>query len=265
MTIPARTGKADGYFGKSGIAKGEWDKWWARAVAYQKLAALVKTLWSQAPSTVNIDGKAVKLKAANGSYVPTAFYAYVDNKGNIPGTAPPVSYKTRLDELLELAFPHVAKDELRTSFNPYVRSSRWPEGYNSFYNRAAYSHPTIPYDAFKYGIAEWYKAIPAVEEVFIRKNINEVITGEKLDKKILYEDSIERTIARKAAKKHNGGGPAADTYAEEFIKIWDKLAWSFTCKNAKGKTVDPRTLFPNGQYAGPEQGKTQELRLDGKN
>ncbi|MES2408657.1 MAG: hypothetical protein V4528_15210 [Pseudomonadota bacterium] len=175
-----------------------------------------------------------------------------------------ISYWDRLNELLDLAFPH--ETNRLKAFEVYTR--RWDmkaEGCYSFYNRAAYSHPTIPYDAFKYGIAEWYKATPAVEEEFIRKEINSVIAGKSLDKQILYEDGIERDISKKTAKKHNGSGPAADTYAEKFIKIWDKLAWNFTCKDAKGKTVDPRSLFPNSRYAGPEQGKTKALRLDGKN
>lgn len=185
-------------------------------------------------------------------------------KGNIPGTTPLISYWDQLSGLLDLAFPH--ETNRLKAYEVYIRlGTIESEGYWSFYNRASYSHPTIPYDAFKYGIAEWYKATPAVEEEFIRKTINVVIAGEKLDKKILYEDSIERIIAKKAAEKHNGGGPAAASYAEKFIKIWDSLSWSFTCKDAKGKIVDPRTLFPNGQYAGPERGKTQELRLDGKN
>ena len=274
LTIPARTAKTNGYLTQSGIAAAEWDTWWARAVAYQKLAALIKALWAKAPSTIKIGGKTVKVytikKNAKGEDVKefnlTAFYAYVDNvASNIPGTIPAVSYKTRLDELLALAFPHVAVDARRTSFNPYVRSSRWREGYSSFYARAAYSHSTIPYKAFKYGIAEWYKVTPAVEEEFIRKETNEVITSKKLDKLILYEDASERDIAKDTARKHNGSGPAADTYANKFIIEWDKLSWSFTCKDAKGKTVDPRSLFPNSRYAGPEQGKTKALRLDGKN
>lgn len=267
LTIPARTGKADGFFTKSGIAAAEWDTWWNQAVAYQKLTELNALLASEykKSATVIKDNKGKPLAKYTGSKINlVTFEKFVKEKGNIPGTTPPVSYWDQMNGLLDLAFPH--ETNRLKAYEVYIRlGTIESEGYWSFYNRAVYSHPTIPYDAFKYGIAEWYKATPAVEEEFIRKTINDVIKGEKLDKKILYEDSIERTIAKEAAEKHNGGGPAAASYAEKFIKIWDTLSWSFTCKDAKGKTVDPRTLFPNGQYAGPARGSTQELRLDGKN
>lgn len=267
LTIPARTGKADGFFTKSGIAAAEWDTWWNQAVAYQKLTKLNSLLASEykKSGTVIKDNKGNPLAKYTGSKINLAtFEKFVKEKGDITDATPPVSYWDQLNGLLDLAFPH--ETNRLKAYEVYIRlGTIESEGYWSFYNRAAYSHPIIPYDAFKYGIADWYKATPAVEEEFIRKTINSVIVGEKLDKKILYEDSIERTIAKKAAEKHNGGGIAAASYAEKFIKIWDKLAWSFTCKDAEGKTVDPRTLFPNGQYAGSERGKTQQLRLDGKN
>jgi hypothetical protein len=40
LTMPARTKAADGFLTQSGIAEAEWDTWWTRAVAYQKLINL---------------------------------------------------------------------------------------------------------------------------------------------------------------------------------------------------------------------------------
>ncbi|MEO6147063.1 MAG: hypothetical protein ABIT70_08440 [Sulfuriferula sp.] len=266
LTIPARTVTVNGFFAKSGIAAAEWDTWWAQAVGYQKLTQLNNLLAPAYKSALikSSQGKVLPKYNGNGTINLTTFEKLVKDRGTIPGTVPSVSFWDRLNELLDLAFPH--ETNRLKAFEVYIRLRKIKaEGYYSFYNRAAYSHPTIPYDAFKYGIADWYKATPAVEEEFIRKTINDVITGKNLDNKILYQDGVERDIAKQAAEKHNGGGPAAVVYAEKFIQIWDGLAWRFTCKDAQGKMVDPRTLFPNSQYAGAERGKTKQLRLDGTN
>lgn len=248
LTMPARTKAADDFLGKSGIPSGEWDKWWERAVAYQKLIKFVDGLKDEynKPTTVVKDSGGKPLaKYADGKkesdkdkkLIPDTFYAFVDQKGNLPDTTPAVTYGKRLDELLALAFAHVTGNR-RVAFRPYVRTKNWNEGLYSFYNRAAYSHANIPYAAFKEGIAKWFDATPEAEESFIRDNIKAAAGHKDVNKdvKILHPDADEEKIARYFASKHNSGGFGAihGAYATKFVEHWNKIKWNFKC----GK--DPR-------------------------
>lgn len=244
LTMPARTKTADGFLDKSGIPSGEWDKWWTRAVAYQKLIKFVDELGNEydKPATVVKDAKGNKMTTHTGTgkdrvRVPDTFYTFVDQKGNLADTNPAVTYGKRLDELLALAFPHVTGNR-RVAFRPYVRTKNWAEGFYSFYNRAAYSHPSIPYEAFKEGIVKWFNATPEAEESFIRDNIKAAAKHPDVNKdvKILNPDADEEKIARYFASKHNSGGFKAinGAYATKFVEHWKKIKWNFKC----GK--DPR-------------------------
>ncbi|MFN3792895.1 hypothetical protein [Massilia sp.] len=240
LTMPARTKAADDFLGKSGIPKDEWDTWWQRAVAYQKLKAFAEPLRREYRDTYkNVTGKFI-------GNVPNMveFQKFLEGKGNIPSASPAVNYWTRFTELLDRAFPHET-DKLK-AIRPYLwnggytgnQQERWAEGFYSFYNRAAYSHPTIPYAAFKEGLAKWFDATPEAEESFIRDNIKAAAKHPDVDKdvKILHPDSDEEKIARYFASKHNSGGFKAiyGAYANKFVEHWKKIKWNFKC----GK--DPR-------------------------
>lgn len=235
LTMPARTATANGFLGKSGIASGEWETWWQRAVAYQKLIKFVDELRKEYnnPSTVvrDISGRTLT-KRTDGKIVPDTFYAFVDQKGSLSGTTPAVTYGKRLDELLALAFPHVTGDR-RVAFRPYIRVVVWKEGLYSFYNRGAYSHPAIPYEVFKEGLAKWFDATPAAEESFIREGIKAAAQHPDVNKdvKILHPDADEEKIARYFASQHNSGGFMAifGKYAKEFVEHWKKVKWNFKC------------------------------------
>lgn len=155
----------------------------------------------------------------------------MDQKGNIPDVTPAVTYGKRLDELLALAFPHESKQ--RNAFRPYIRVERWAEGRWSFYNRAVYSHPDIPYEAFKEGLAKWFDATPEAEESFIRDSIKAAAKHKDVNKDvtILHPDADEEKIAQYFASKHNTGGFGAikGAYATKFIEHWKKVKWNFKC------------------------------------
>lgn len=240
LTMSARTKAADDFLGKSGIPSGEWDKWWTRAVAYQKLKAFAEPLRREYRDTYkNVTGKFI-------GNVPNMveFQKFLEGKGNIPSASPAVNYWTRFTELLDRAFPHET-DKLK-AIRPYLwnggytgnQQERWAEGFYSFYNRAAYSHPTIPYAAFKEGLAKWFDATPEAEESFIRDNIKAAAAHKDVNKdvKILHPDADEEKIARYFASKHNSGSFTAinGAYANEFVEHWKKIKWNFKC----GK--DPR-------------------------
>lgn len=171
------------------------------------------------------------------------FQKFLEDKGNLPATVPTVTYKTRFTELLDLAFPHET-DKLK-AIRPYLWNGgeRWEEGRYSFYNRAAYSHPTIPYAAFKEGLAKWFDATPEAEESFIRESIKAAAAHKDVNKdvKILHPDADEEKIARYFASKHNSGGFKAiyGAYANKFVEHWKKIKWNFKC----GK--DPRDQSTN--------------------
>jgi len=253
LTMPARTKAADGFLTQSGIARAEWDTWWTRAVAYQKLIAFIDELGKEydKPTTVVKDAKGNVLsdKHKNGR-IPATFYAFVAQKGTIDGTTPPVTYGTRLDELLALVFPHVDAADRRKEFRPYVRTERWEEGRWSFYNRAAYTHPTIPYEAFKEGIAKWFDATPAAEESFIRNEIKAAARHKdvNLSLSVLHSDADEEKLARYFASLHNSGGFSAifGDYANKFVEHWKKVKWNFKCGTDPRK---PSTSEPEPKEA----------------
>lgn len=232
LTMPARTKAADGFLTKSGIKSDEWGKWWKTAVAYQKLIAFAEPLRREYRDTYkNVKGK------FNGNLPNmTEFQKFLEDKGNIPSTSPTVNYWTRFTELLDLAFPHET-DKLK-AIRPYLWNAgndqqRWAEGRWSFYNRAAYSHPTIPYAAFKEGLAKWFDATPEAEESFIRKSIEAAAKHPDVNKdvKILHPDADEEKIAQYFASKHNSGGFGAikGVYATKFVEYWKKVKWNFKC------------------------------------
>lgn len=235
LTMPARTSAADGFLKKSGIPSGEWDIWWQRAVAYQKLIAFAEPLRREYRDTY----KNVKGKFSGNVPNMVEFQKFLEGKGNIPSTSPAVNYWTRFTELLDLAFPHET-DKL-TAIRPYLwnagkqgnQQERWEEGRWSFYNRAAYSHPDIPYEAFKEGLAKWFDATPEVEENLIRTNIEAAAKHKdvKKDVKILHPDADEEKIAQYFASKHNTGGFGAikGAYATKFVEHWKKIKWNFKC------------------------------------
>lgn len=235
VTMPARTKAADGYLTKSGIKSDEWDKWWQRAVAYQKLIKFAEPLRREYRDKYkNVKGK------FNGNLPNmTEFQKFLEDKGDISGTKPPVGYWQRFNELIDLSFPH--ETNRLTAIRPYLwnagklgnQQERWAEGRWSFYNRAAYSSPTIPYEAFKEGLAKWFDATPEAEESFIRENIKAAAGHKDVNKdiKILHPDADEEKIARYFASKHNSGGFGAvkGAYANKFIEYWKKVKWNFKC------------------------------------
>jgi hypothetical protein len=234
LTMPPRTKAADGFLTQSGIAKAEWDTWWTRAVAYQKLTNLggeLRKEYKSAPPPKDEKGKPMKKYDGNVPVMAT-FQKFVESKGTIPDTT--ISYWTRFTELLDLAFPH--ESNKLTAIRRYLwngEKARWEEGRWSFYNRAAYSHPTIPYDAFKEGIAKWFDATPAAEESFIRNEIKAAAEHKdvNLSISVLHSDADEEKLARYFASLHNSGGFSAifGDYANKFVEHWKKVKWNFKC------------------------------------
>lgn len=87
LTMPARTTAADGFLKKSGIPSGEWDTWWQRAVAYQKLIAFAEPLRTEYRDAVVKDAKGKPMTKYDGAYpVMTTFQKFLEDKGNIPST-----------------------------------------------------------------------------------------------------------------------------------------------------------------------------------
>jgi hypothetical protein len=132
------------------------------------------------------------------------------------------------------------------AIRPYLWNTtqqRWEEGRWSFYNRAAYNHPTIPYEAFKEGLAKWFDATPEAEESHIRENIKAAAGHKDVNKDvtILHPDADEEKIAQYFASKHNTGNFSAikGEYATKFVEHWKKVKWNFKCG------TDPRNRTPS--------------------
>ena len=240
ITIPARDKTVNDLFTTSGIASGEWDTWWERAVAYAKLQKLGNELRNEyrLDKTVVKDDKGKALTKYTGTTIVMAtFQKFVEDKGNISGTSPAVSYSAQFTALLDLVFPH--ETNKLNAIKPYLWKGveRWQEGRWSFYNRAAYSHPTIPYADFRVGIARWYEATPAVEETQIRETIKAAAKNRGKTETTLHPDKDEEEIARYTASKHNTGdfGAIKGDYANKLVEHWKTIKWNFKCG------TDPRT------------------------
>lgn len=104
--------------------------------------------------------------------------------------------------------------------------SIWNEGFQSFFNRAAYQHPTLPYEVFKDGILQWYARHPEIDDQFIRDAIDKVVPAHLRGQ--IQSDAQEREWAQEVAGRHNGSGKNG-TYAAKFIKIWDTIGWKYEC------------------------------------